>query len=486
MLIKKLIKNKFRIILAILAVVAVPIFSGCGGSSADSNYKVTLEIWGPFDDSNIYGEIIKEYKKINTHVGEIKYRKFSQDTYKQELIEALASGQGPDIFLVKNNWFPSFENKVYPAPEVFVSQQDIKNNFPDVVSFDFVNDSNGIASVYAVPLSIDSMQLYYNKDMFNAVGIISPPKTWEEFQEDVKILTNINEEGKIIRAGAAIGTAYNVNQSKDLLSLLMLQNGAQLPTKRGEFAKFDEGVVSSAGNLKEFKQAGEIALNFYTQFAKVNNSDGNSNVFYTWNSKQPNAVDAFAGGSVAMIANYAWQNLNIKGRNPKLNYDVAAIPQADPNNPISIADYWGYTVSLNKVSPVASAAQPDVKPVSNDVRAREAWQFLRFLTLKNSGTVKLYNVVSGNTKDFPMNFDPAFNYLEKTSQPAARRDLIQEQKSDPFLGVFASGNLFAKSWYQKNPESIDAIFSSMIESVNLGGVSLHDALVLARNRVNGL
>ncbi|HPN54619.1 MAG TPA: extracellular solute-binding protein [Candidatus Moranbacteria bacterium] len=480
-----IIKNKFRIILAVLAVVAVPLFSGCGGSKANDNYKVNLEIWGPFDDSNIYGEIISQYKKLNTHIGEIKYRKFSQDTYKQELIDALASGQGPDIFLIKNTWFPSFENKIYPAPDVFVNQQDIKNNFPDVVSANFVSSNNDTTSVYAVPLSIDSMQLYYNRDMFNAAGIISPPKTWEEFQEDVKILTNVNEEGKIVRAGAAIGTAHNINQSTDFLSLLMLQNGVPLPMKKGEVAKFDEGVSSS--NRMEYKQAGEAALSFYTQFAKASDSNGDSNLLYTWNSKQPKAVDAFAGGSVAMMANYAWQNSNIKGRNPKLNYDVTAIPQVDPNSPVTIADYWGYTVSLNKITPTASLGQAaNVKPISNDTRAREAWQFLRFLTLKNSGVIRLYNVITGNTKDFPLDFDPAADYLQRTSQPAARRDLIEKQKTDPFLGVFALGNLFATSWYQKNPETVDVIFSSMIESINFGSSSLHDALVLARNRINGL
>jgi ABC-type glycerol-3-phosphate transport system substrate-binding protein len=79
-----------------------------------------------YDDSLAYTEIINQYKKINPYVGEIKYRKFSQDTYKQELLDALASGQGPDIFLINNSWFPSFKNKIYPAPTPFVSEQDVK------------------------------------------------------------------------------------------------------------------------------------------------------------------------------------------------------------------------------------------------------------------------------------------------------------------------------------------------------------------------
>jgi len=476
-----IIKNKFRIILAVLTVVAVPFFSGCG-SSSNPSYLVDLEIWGPLDDSKVYNEIIIKYKKINPHVGDIKYKKFSQATYKQELLDALASGQGPDIFLINNTWLPSFENKLYPAPTPFVSPQDIKNSFPDVVSSDFVSEGKA----FAVPLAMDSLQLYYNKDIFNAAGITYPPKNWQEFQDDVKMLTSIDNEGKIVRAGAAIGTGRNISRSADLISLLMLQNGAQLPSKKGELAKFDEGTSSSA-NRTNFVKAGEMALDFYTQFAKISDSNGDRNLLYTWNSEQSNSVDVFASGAAAMMFNYSWQDATIKSRNPKLNYDVAPVPQAYQDRPATVADYWGYAVSLNKISGKSSSTQSAEKPVSNDVRAHEAWEFLRFLTLKNNGKVTLYNAL--NTKssmDFPMDFDPAADYLEKTSQPAARRDIIESQKNDLFLGPFASGNLIAKSWYQKNPEEVANIFTVMIESVNSGGASLHDALVLAKNRVNGL
>lgn len=476
-----IIKNKFRIILAVLAVAAVPFFSGCGSSSSPG-YSVDLEIWGPFDDSLVYGDIITEYKKMNTHVREIKYRKFSLETYKEELIDGLASGNGPDIFLINNTWFPYFENKLYPAPTPFISPQDIKDNFPDVVYSDFVSENKA----YAVPLAMDSMQLYYNKDMFNAVGITSPPKTWQELENCVEALTKIDQEGKIIRSGAAIGTAKNVNRSTDLISLLMLQYEAKLPMKKGELASFDEGAYS-LGSGGEKLRLGEAALDFYTKFAKINDSNGNANRLYTWNAEQVNSVDAFAGGSVAMLFNYAWQNSVIKNKNPKLNYDIAPIPQVSADKPVTIANYWGFAVSSNKNPRMVSQEQSKTKPVSNDARAHEAWEFLRFLTLKNNGKITLYNAL--NTKssmDFLVDIDPALDYIKKTLQPAARRDIIKEQKNDLTLGVFASGNLFAKNWYQKNPEKIDGVFTEMIETVNSGGTSLHDALVLARGRVNSL
>lgn len=469
--------GKLRVVSFLAAIFMVVLFSGCG-TAQQSNYIVNLEIWGVFDDSTVYNEIISQYKQINPYVGEIKYRKFSQDSYARELLDALASGQGPDIFIIGNSWLPSYENKLAAAPTPLMSEQDVKNNFPDVVGTDFVDGGK----VYAAPLSVDSMQLYYNKDMFNAAGITAPPKTWNEFSADVKKLTIIDSVGSIVQSGAAIGTAQNINRSPDLLSLLMFQSGVEMPLTKDAPIKFDQGVVGSNGNVM---QAGEQALGFYTQFAKLSTGSTMANPFYTWNTRQHNSIDAFSEGTVGMMFNYSWQMAAIKSKNPKLNFGVAPVPQISTLKPVGVANYWGFAVAKNKIASVStSAAMTSPIPVTDEMRTHEAWQFLRFLTLKNNGTVTLYNAVTKNSKDFPMNYDPALSYLKKTQQPAARRDIIEAQKNDPNLGAFANGNLIAKHWYQYDSNNVDNIFTDVIESVVRGDVGLHDALTLAKNRIS--
>lgn len=461
----------------LLVFLVVPIFSGCG--TQDQGYSVNLEIWGPIDESIVYNDVINKYKSVNPYVGEIKYRKFSFETYRQELIDALASGQGPDIFLINNTWLPSFENKLEPAPLPIIGEQEMSSNFPDVVSSDFMDEGK----TYAVPLSVDSLQLYYNKDIFNNAGITTPPKTWQEFNNDVQALTKIDGVGNIVRSGASIGTAQNVSRATDILGALMLQNGVELPTRKGMLARIDQGVIGQDGNVV---QAGEQALGYYTQFARVSMISNISNPLYSWNNRQNNSVEAFSAGNVAMMAGYSWHAKEIKSRNPKLNFGVVAIPQANTNKPLTIASYWGYAVSKNKLNVSGQQQGVSVSPVSNGVRTHEAWQFLKFLTLKNSGTVRLYNGITKNSKDFPISYDPALEYLKKTGQPAARRDLIDLQKTDSALGVFATGNLIARSWYQADPDSIEKIFSEGIDSVVRGDSSLHQSLALMSNRINAL
>lgn len=462
-------KNKIKSLFLAAALLPILFFSGCG--TQNSGYMVNLEIWGLFDDSSVYEDIITEYKKINPYVGEIKYRKFTPETYKRELIDAMASGQGPDIFLIQNNWTPSFATKIEPAPEMILRDSDIRNNFVDVVSNDFVNQGH----VYGVPLSVDSLSLYYNRDMFNAAGITSPPKTWEEFNEDVRKLTKLDARGEILQSGAAIGTAYNINRSTDILNLLMLQNGVQMTDANGTKATMNVGVLAEDGSVV---RAGENSLGYYAQFANANSP------FYTWNNKQHYSVDAFSEGSVAMMLNYSWQRETIKSKNGKLNFSIAPIPQANSVKPVNYANYWGYAVAKNKNSTVVIEGQTIQVP--NEIRVHEAWQFLKFLTTKNNNVVKLTNAITGNSKDFPVNIDPAIVYLKKTEKPAARRDIIELQKNDSVIGPYAYGNLIAQSWYQLDSDGVEKILAEAIDSLNRGNASLYDALTVATNRISDL
>ena len=464
-------KMTTKIIASIILIAGVLILSGCGcQKEASRKYDLALEVWGPLDSRESLADSIKNFRAINPNISKIEYKRIPVETYKKELTDALASGQGPDIFMIHNDWLPSFSNKIVPAPEAqgiirLINEQKLRESFVDTVADDFLDQGR----VWAVPLSVDSLGLFYNKDLFNQAGIVAPPKNWNEFIQDVRRLKEVNAAGEITRAGAAIGTAYNINRSTDILSLIMLQNNTEMADKDGR-PTFDK-TVSLEG--KSFSP-GEAALNFYTEFAN------SGSLKYTWNPSEylHNSLDAFSEGSVAMMFNYSWHRKTIADKAPKLNFDVASVPQFENSSKVNLANYWGYAVAKNKI---VDSSSRQTASVSNEIRIAEAWQFLTYLTTKPDSEL-LANTKTGVGKQADLNFDPAKNYLEKSGEPAARRDLIEMQKSDPRIGVFAADNLIAKSWKRVDPDSLEVIFAEMINRVNRGEATVTEAIRTASQR----
>src|SRR4051812_47457219 len=102
-----------KITLGFVVLVFAVVSSGCG--SAPQGAKVTLKIWKPFVDSDKMNLIIESYRKIHPNVT-IEYSKRNIENYEGDLLNALASGTGPDIFSINNTWLPLYLDKVVPAP----------------------------------------------------------------------------------------------------------------------------------------------------------------------------------------------------------------------------------------------------------------------------------------------------------------------------------------------------------------------------------
>jgi multiple sugar transport system substrate-binding protein len=422
--------SKLKIIIFIIVLLFIlglaTVFFGCRESPGK---KVTLEFWGVFDDSDIYQPLIDDFNREYPNIT-IKYTKKTYQDYEKDLLETMAAGRGPDIFMLHNTWLPRYQDKIWPVSSKLITLKEFQESFVDVAVDDFVLGGD----IWAIPLYVDTLALYYNKDIFNTVGIPEPPETWEEFMADVEKLTIRDTRGNIIRAGAAIGTARNVNRSTDILSLLMLQSGTQMVDQEKTKATFDRSVSLEGMTF----YPGERALQFYTDFANPLKS------VYTWNTRMHYSIDAFYEGQTAMMFNYSYHLPTIRAKSPYLNFAVAPLPQIKTSEvDVNYANYWGLTVSKNSEA------------------AEQAWRFIVWLSQKE------------NTK----------KYLEAAKKPTARRDLIAWQKDDLDLGVFARQALTAHSWYQVDSSAIETILADMIESVVLGEATVKEAINKAAAQV---
>jgi multiple sugar transport system substrate-binding protein len=486
-------RKKISVFFSFALIAVLVILSGCGcRQTSSTGYEVRLEVWGLFDDSDVMAKAISEYQKRNPSVKEIVYKKMTIDSYENDLMDALATGNGPDIFLIHNTWLPKHQAKLASAPvdNLSASQvpiltpKQVQDQFVDVVSSDFVSDGK----IFALPLSVDSLALYYNKDLLNQAGVSTPPATWMDFDAAVKKITRVDSLGNINLSGAAMGMSSDasagsgkINRATDIITLLMMQSGANMINAQTKQASFSDFIKSNSGGEMS---PGEQALAYYTKFTSP------SNVEYSWNSLQHNSIDSFIEGKTAMMLSYSWNIPKIQSKAPKLNLGIASVPQnkdASGNEiDIDFANYWGYAVSANKVQNqdfVAQATQNKNTYATPDQRVAEAWKFIRFFAMPPSASATLPKPAV--TTD-SANFDSAAEYIANQNKPAARRDLIEKQKTDLLLGPFADGNLIAKSWPQPDNLAVEKIFDDMIDNVALKGGKIHDAIQQAQNSVNVL
>ena len=486
-------RKKISVFFSFALIASLVLFSGCGCRyNSATSYEVRLEVWGLFDDSDVMSRAISEYQKRNPRAIDIVYKKLTVDSYENDLMDALATGNGPDIFLIHNTWLPKHNDKLAPVPidnlsddkAPILTAKNISDQFVEVVSSDFVSDGK----IYALPLSVDSLALYYNKDFLNQAGISTPPATWLDFDEAVKKITRIDSFGNITLSGAAMGMSSDagtgtgkINRATDILTLLMMQAGTEMissQTKQAGFADFTGATYGSEIS------PGESALTYYTKFSNPSKAE------YSWNSLQHNSVDSFVEGKTAMMLNYSWLIPKIQDRAPKVNFGVAKVPQNKDKSGnginVSFANYWGYAVAQNKVQNqeyVAAAQQSKRAYATNDQRIAEAWKFVRFITMPQPFNAGLPNQP---TTAESANFDPAAEYAVNQAKPAARRDLVEKQKSEILLAPFAEGNLIARSWAQPDNLAVEKIFDEMIDNVVLKNEKIRDAIQQAQNAVNVL
>ncbi len=441
--------------------------SGCGltggGSTGASLEPITLKYWRVWDGQDAFDEIIKKYQVIHPNVN-IEYRKFRYNEYEKALLEAMAEDRGPDIFSIHNTWVKGYASKILPLPPSTtmayqfqrgtvkkelvtesrttksISLKELKNNFIDVVYDDVVIKTTNPETketsegIYGLPLSVDTLALYYNKDLFNNAGIPNPPTLWDRnFQQSVKKLTKQDAKGNIIQSGVALGGSTNIERFSDILSILMMQSGAQMMDGDAVTFHITPPYLESQG-----LNPGVDALRFYTDFANP------AKEVYSWNSSMENSLELFMQGKLAMMFGYAYHFPIIKARAPKLNFEISKLPQINDFSNMNFANYWVEVVSKK----------------TKNVDA--AWDFIQFATREE-------NVES---------------YLNKTHKPTALRNLVEKQKEDLETGIFADQLLTAKSWYHgKDSNAAELIFADMIDSVISGQEELDDAIKLGAQRV---
>ncbi len=308
----------------------------------------TLTLWSTQDTPADFESVINAYKQVYPYVT-IEVKTWPEAEYEQALFDAWAKGEGPDLFVISNDRIGRFASVIEPMPASvkFKKVETGKKNFfgqtqntiveetveqlttAQLPSL-FVDAVVGAAvrrdKIYALPLSIDTLALYYNRDLLAQARVAIAPASWDDFLVTVSAMVGYADSSdatgkQIVRAAAALGTADNVPHVFDIISVLMLQNGVVLTNPDGEF------VLGSRDQLPTAARA----LDFYRKFADPEFTS------YTWNVDQSDALDAFSQGSLGMYIGYHRDERTLIQRATTVKYDVSNLPQIDPSNPINYA-----------------------------------------------------------------------------------------------------------------------------------------------------
>ncbi|MFB2596861.1 ABC transporter substrate-binding protein [Herbiconiux sp. P17] len=159
------------------------LLGGCAPSapvnetSAASDDDVTLKVWSwRTEDIEAYNTIFDVFEKEHPGIT-VDFEAFQNTEYNQILTTGLAGSDGPDVPMVRayGQLQPNIEaGQLDPIDDIVDGLDDIA---PSVLAGAKGKEDG---KTYAVPLATQTLQMFYNKDIFKDNGL-EVPTTWQEF-----------------------------------------------------------------------------------------------------------------------------------------------------------------------------------------------------------------------------------------------------------------------------------------------------------------
>lgn len=413
--------SRFQIVLLavfgffiIVAVLTFALYRGSGTSTA------TVTIWGdyPASEFNIFMNAsgLQQDRMLT-----IDYEEKSPETINKEWTEALAQGVGPDLIIISQDKFWENRAKLIPMPYSSVSERDFQDTFVEAAEIFLTAEG-----VYALPISIDPLVLYYNRDILSTAGISNPLAYWDQIYEQTTDLTRRDAAGNISQSTIALGTTGNIENAKDILSLLFLQAGNPITRFVGEDLRSALADVSA-----QTVRPADATLDFYTQFSNPTKS------YYSWNRSQASAQSSFTTGDSAYYIGFASELRELRGKSPTLNFAVASVPQSRVSGrAVTYGELKGVAISRGSLNPAAALAAA-LKLVSKE----SSLALTRVLFL-----------------------------------PSARRDILSERPTDSVWPIFYNSALQSKSWIDPAATETRELFYSMVDDITSGRARTTEAV----------
>lgn len=392
----------------------------------------TATIWGTLDRSivtTLVGRLAGEYDIELA----IEYEQFSEETFENAIIQALARGTGPDALLLPHESLIPLEEVIFTIPYESYPERTFLDSFIEEGELYLNRDG-----VMALPVFVDPLVLYWNRTLFNNAALARPPKYWDELLSLTPKLTKIDANRNIIQSTIALGEFSNIEHAKEILVVLFMQAGTPLTVRNAS----DNAIVSVLNSrFGLIEQPAVSALRFYTEFSNP------VKPVYSWNRGLLTSQTSFLAETLAMYIGFAHELPELQQKNPNLNFDVTLIPQIRESSNLK---------TFGRLYGLALLKQSKQMP--------EAFQAISLL----SGP------------------EAAVLWAEVTGLAPTRRDVLIAPPQDPYLSLFYEASIRADAFLDPDTLQSASLFRNMIEDITSGKKDISGAVDTAHRDLDAL
>ena len=431
---KTLIIVGIVVVILLIATIILFLLKGTSGESSqnpEEQTSVTLTYWGLWEPPSVIQPLIDEFEAANPNI-KIEYSQQTFSNYESRLFTRLQQATGteepaPDIFRIHNTWTPKYYLYLAPMPAEIMSAEEYQEKFYPTALNDFTA-KNG--NIYAIPLEIDGLMVFYNKQLLAGEGVTEPPEDWDSFFELARDLTKRDASGRIIQAGLAIGTSRNIMHSAEILAYMLALEDIQV---------MGQTRTQISLNTPRIQRV----LETYTNFAKGDNA--------LWSPTLRSDLEMFFAEDLAMMIAPSWRAFDIIQAAPSVEFNTAPLPQLLANEEdIYYATYWGDAVNRTSDSPLA------------------AWKFIDFLAQKEQ-QMKLYSNAS---------------QIRAFGEPYSLVELNSEMKGKPYVSAIAQMAPYMRSYPWGDEAVVNTAINTAITDIIENRSDVDSALKDAETTIN--
>ena len=335
------------IFLSLCCLVFLSVYTGCQPPSAVKN---EISVWHWMTDRHdAFVKLAQKYEQ-ETKI-KVNFELYApSDAYSQKIVAAAQAKVLPDIFgiLDKKEIVASFIQSGFVADltEGFKANDAAweKSIFPKALSVNRFESGNVYKvkpGIYGVPLDVTNIQMLYNRNLLKKAGINQPPKTFEEFLNDLQALKKAGIAGLV----SGWGELWMIDCFASNYAFNIMGEEKVMATYRGEVPYTDPDWIKVLNIFKQLRDNGGLAEGIVTKANKYAEQD-------------------FALERAAFAFNGSWCVNVYHDMNPNLEYGAMLPPAVNPHSPMKIWGGAGSSFVVNNTSPRKAMALDFLKWLS--------------------------------------------------------------------------------------------------------------------------